>query len=278
MKFAEAFFLACLQGIAEFLPISSSGHLATLQHFFSVSGEEALVVSVFAHFGTLLSIFFFLREEITRLFAPFLKPASSGKLEATQVFLRIIVASIPVAIIGFFFRSLVVLTYQNLKFIAVNFFITALIILFLYLNEKRKTLASHNQSKKPLYKNIHTIPYASICLIGLTQAMAVLPGISRSGITITSAVFLNVEIRTAASFSFLLVIPAILGSFFFEVLENPDVFLQSQYFFIIVVSAIVGFFSLKILYLSFERKNYIFFSYYLFLLAGCLFLYAILHG
>lgn len=182
----ESFFLGLIQGLTEFLPVSSSGHLFLLSHFFKTPEETfALVLTV--HGATLLSIL--------TVFAKDLKPLLKDKPLLSQT----AVSLIPLIFTGLFFKSLVVQSYQ-VNVVSLGFLITGFLLFSLFF-------------KKPTDK---ALTLKKAFLIGMVQALCVLPGFSRSGLTIWVGILLGLSPKRAAFFSFLIAIPAIAGSLLYE--------------------------------------------------------------
>lgn len=211
METWQIFFLAVLQGTTEFLPVSSSAHLALFQHVFA-SKLDNLAFDVVLHLGTLASLVIFYRQELVRFTrAFFLKLA--GKLpeerrEDWQMVLFVLWGSIPAAAIGVGFQKFFEEAVDRSVWVSVELIITGI---FLFLSRY-----SRPKGKELNYKNTFAI--------GLSQAVAILPGISRSGATITTGLFLGLERKKAADYSFLLSIPAVAGAALLEVpkLVNSD--------------------------------------------------------
>ncbi|HLG93285.1 MAG TPA: undecaprenyl-diphosphate phosphatase, partial [candidate division Zixibacteria bacterium] len=194
-----------MQGATEFLPVSSSAHLALFQHVF-VSRLDNLAFDVVLHIGTLSSLILFYRKEAGRfIYASFLKLA--GKLPEKrrgdwQMVLFVLWGSIPAAAIGVGFQKFFEEAVDRPVWVSVELIITGT---FLFLSRYSKP-----KGKELNYKNTFAI--------GLSQAVSILPGISRSGATIATGLFLGLERRKAADYSFLLSIPAIAGA---ALLEAP---------------------------------------------------------
>lgn len=214
METWQIFFLAVLQGATEFLPVSSSAHLALFEHVFH-SKLDNVAFDVILHLGTLASVLVFYRKELLRFVeAVFLK--LTGKLPAERqedwrMVLFVIWGSIPAAVIGGGFHKFFEAAFDKPVWIS-SFLLVTGAFLFLSRFSKPKGVALN-------YKNTLTI--------GVAQAVAILPGISRSGSTITAGLFLGLERKKAADFSFLLSIPAVAGAALLEIpkmikSQNPD--------------------------------------------------------
>lgn len=181
MEWYNALILGIIQGLTEFLPISSSGHLVVASHFMNV--ENTLGFDVAVHVGTLFSVLIYYRKRLLSFFKP---PFDAIK--------RLIVATIPAALVMLLFRNEIEKTF-SVSFVPIGFMVSAILLFVLdYLRG----------DKEPTYK--------SSLVAGLFQAFAVLPGISRSGSTIFGSRLLGVERTEAVDFSFLMSIPVIFGS------------------------------------------------------------------
>lgn len=189
----EALLLGILQGLTEYLPVSSSGHLAMASHFFGASGEENLMFTIMVHVATVLSTLVILRKQVLWLFLGAFKRDS----EVLGYWLLIIVSMIPVGVVGVFFKDYVEDVFgSGLLIVGLMLLLTALLLALSYwLRPKKEREIS---------------PWRAF-VIGLAQAAAVMPGLSRSGTTIATGLLLGCKKARLAEFSFLMVIPPILG-------------------------------------------------------------------
>lgn len=208
METWQIFFLAVLQGATEFLPVSSSAHLALFQHVFE-SKLDNVAFDVVLHLGTLASVLVFYRKEIGRFIEAFFLKLS-GKLpperrEDWRMILFVLWGSIPAAVAGGGFHKFFEEAFDKPVWISSFLLITGA---FLFLSRYSRPKEVELNFKNSL-------------AVGLAQAVAILPGISRSGSTITAGLFLGLERKKAADFSFLLSIPAVAGA---AVLEIPKLF------------------------------------------------------
>ena len=215
MTYFEAVILGLVQGLAEFLPVSSSGHLALLQQFFGIDENKVLLFAVMLHVGTLISVFIVYWKDIWELIVELcltIKDLCTGKglrLEERPVRklgVLIIIATIPTGIIGVlggdFFDSL----YTSIVPIGIGLIITG----FLLVMAERMGSSSRGLEK---------MNFRNAFFIGLVQGIAICPGISRSGSTLFGSLICNLDRKFAVKFVFLISIPSILGS---AVLELPD--------------------------------------------------------
>lgn len=265
-----AIILGIIQGLTEFLPVSSSGHLVIAQHLLHVENIQ-LILSVAVHFGTILAVFVFFRTEIFELFAGFfvgLKtiPQKGFKtvyqeLTTFRIALIIGVATIPAGIAGLTFKDFLETSFSSISTAGIMLLITAL---FLFITR----LAPESKIDKEQF----SLPLALI--IGIVQAIALLPGISRSGITISAALLLGIKREWAAKFSFLLSIPAIVGASLLESLELTGLSASELNAVIIsvITAALVGYLSLFFLMKMVVQGKFYYFSFYC-LPLGCFALY-----
>lgn len=194
MDVIEALILGLLQGLTEYLPVSSSGHLAIGAALFGIEGEENLAFTIVVHVATVLSTLVILWKEIAWIF----KGLFRGKLnEETRYVGNIIVSMIPIGIVGVFFKDQVEAIFgSGLTVVGCCLLLTALLLAFSYYYKPKQKA---DISAKDAF------------IIGLAQACAVLPGLSRSGSTIATGLLLGDDKAKLAQFSFLMVIPPILG-------------------------------------------------------------------
>ena len=190
----QYFLIGILQGITEFLPISSSGHLVLFAKL-TVWQDQGLFTDISVHFGTLFAVIFYMRKDI------FFLIINIFKLEfiSNKIFLKIIVATLPAVFVGFFIYDFVSLYFRDVRLVALSSIIFAIILYF----ADKKHLSK---------KNWQNITFTESFIIGLWQVMAFIPGASRAGVTITGARFLQFDRINATKFSMLLSIPIILAS------------------------------------------------------------------
>ena len=231
MNTSSIIFLSIIQGLTEFLPISSSGHLVIIESFFMTSKPDA-TLEVFLHTGTLFAVLLYYREAIAEIFMDLVNlrfKSNGGRLG-----LFLLLATIPATVVGMMFRATLESIFQNAYFAAAMLIITSLILFSTHLI-KRNINFKWN--------------FVNSFIIGFAQVFAMLPGISRSGITIVAALWLGASGEDATEFSFLLAVPAIIGVTvikIFEVVSGTSNF-YSVYSIGIIISAIVGYVSLTVL-------------------------------
>ena len=215
MTYTNAIILGIVQGLAEFLPISSSGHLALLQHFFHVEADKVLIFTVLLHIGTLLSVFIMYWRDIWELIKEFfitiadLVRGRGLRLQERPVRklgVMIIVATIPTALMGFLLNDFFESLNSILWAIGIGWIFTGFI---LYFSEK---LGRANRDLKHMN-------FRNAIFIGIMQGIAICPGVSRSGSTMVGGLVTGFKREFAVKFAFLISIPSILGA---AVLEVPE--------------------------------------------------------
>ena len=244
---AEALILAIVQGITEWLPISSSGHLVIFENLLNY--ESSLTFDVALHFGTLMAVFVYFGRDIIDILRDLLSFRFHSENGKTGLLL--IVASIPASIIGFLFYDFFESVFNNLFVTALGFGITGLFLFIASLDFRKK------EGK---------LSYKESFLIGIAQAASILPGISRSGATISSGVLLGQDVKAAARFSFLMSIPVIFGANIF-VIGNQK--LPPEPIWATLVAFIVGLMTIHILFkfVLTSKKNLRWFAIYALALA-----------
>ncbi len=194
MSDLQALLLGIIQGLTEYLPVSSSGHLTIFSHLFGVDTDQNLTFTIVVHVATVLSTLVILWKEVAWIFSGLFRFQNNKE---TQYVLNIIISMIPVGIVGLFFKDKVEEVFgSGLLIVGIMLLLTALLLAFsYYARPKRK----ENIGKLDAF------------IIGLAQAAAVMPGLSRSGSTIATGLLLGNKKEKLAQFSFLMVIPPILG-------------------------------------------------------------------
>lgn len=194
MSWFEAFILGLVQGLTEYLPVSSSGHLAIGSALFGIEGEENLAFTIVVHVATVFSTLVILWKEIDWIFKGLFKFEMNAE---TRYVINILISMIPIGVVGVFFKDQVEAIFGfGLLIVGCMLLITALLLTFSYYAKPRQ---KENITPKDAF------------IIGLAQACAVLPGLSRSGSTIATGLLLGDNKSKLAQFSFLMVIPPILG-------------------------------------------------------------------
>ena len=262
MTIFQSVFLSVIQGLTEFLPVSSSGHLIIFPAFFNWP-DQGLAFDAMIHIGTALAALIYFRADVLRM----IKSVRGGDKKALRLVGVILVSMIPAAIVAFLFKEVISSTFRTTTFVAMNLTIWAVVLIAaeLFARGKRKT------------SGMYDISYVKGFLIGIAQALALFPGTSRSGITISAALFSKTDRKSAVSFSFLMGIPVILGVGILSLIElvsgNGSESVSAS---MIIVSLLFSFGSGLIaihLLLKFIQKGaLIYFGIYRIILAGAIFL------
>ena len=248
MNWIEALILGLLQGLTEFLPVSSSGHLELGKVALDIEAKESLTFSIIVHAATVLSIIVVFFKDIRELVSGLLKLQWN---ESTIYSAKILVSMIPVVIVGIFFMSEVESVYDgNIVFVGSMLLVTASLLLLTYLAKSRNK----------------DVTYRDAFIIGLAQAFAVLPGISRSGATIATGLFLGVRKDLVTRFSFLMVLIPIIGATFFDIIRSvePDVITVGfiPLFVGFVAAFLSGLFACRVMLEVVKRGKLIYFAIY----------------
>lgn len=264
MTFLEAILLGILQGLTEFLPISSSGHLVLAQTFLGLN-EPLVFFDVMLHVGTLAAVLVVYRDAIWKLTTGGLstltdtqfwrQPASTFNASTELRFIGLILlGSIPTGLIAVLFKTELESFFHEVRLVSVMLILTGVV---LQLPRLRKQEVDNADTPTGKLRAWHAP------LIGIAQGCAITPGISRSGTTISLALFLGIPAKTAAEYSFLLSIPAILGA---VVLKIRDIEETTIPFYIIgagmLAAFIVGYIALRFLLVVLNRGKFSLFSYY----------------
>lgn len=226
MDLIEAIVLGIIQGLTEFLPVSSSGHLELAKAVLGDTSvpEESLAFTVVLHFATALSTLVIFRKEVIEIFKGLFQFKWN---EETQFSAKIIVSMIPTAFVGLYFEDeLASLFGGQVLLVGFMLFITALLLL---LADKAKDTTKN-------------VSFLNAIIIGVSQAIAILPGISRSGATISTSVLLGIDRTKAAKFSFLMVVPLIVGKVIKDI-SGGGISFQSSETFPLIVGFFAAFFS-----------------------------------
>jgi undecaprenyl-diphosphatase len=231
VSFLVVLVLAVLQGLTEFLPVSSSGHLVVAQHYLSGFTAPPVPFDVMLHGGTLVSLVLYFFKDIRSITVSFFGGRGDEWKESRRLGLMIIVGCIPTAIIGLAFQDLFERLFETVKIVPYMFLITSLLLLVAEKRGKTGHRRDHVGLKEAL-------------IIGIVQGCAIIPGISRSGSTIACGMLLGIRSDTAARYSFLLSIPAVFGA----VLLNAKELLDGNIYYAVgaIVAAVVGLGAIKI--------------------------------
>jgi undecaprenyl-diphosphatase len=251
----EAIVLAVIQGLTEFLPVSSSGHLVMAQHWFGQFSEENLLYDVMLHMATVTAILLYFWHDLLTLGKGYVglptDPGSMFQGCERQTIHNVLIASVPTAIIGLGVKSIGFVTLATPWIVAVMFLVTGVILW----GTRGGTAARTAKEMRPW----------DALIIGLIQGAAVLPGISRSGSTIAGGIFLGLDRELAARFSLLISMPAIVGATLLEVMKvwgQPHESLGT-YLLGMAVAAVVGYWSIGVILKLVRQNHFYLFSYYL---------------
>ncbi|MFH1541048.1 MAG: undecaprenyl-diphosphate phosphatase [Elusimicrobiota bacterium] len=256
MTFFESSFLGFIQGLTEFLPVSSSGHLVVFQKLLNLG--EQIEFDVFLHFATLFAVLIFFRDDILEILSGIFRQkfclrwaCLAGKGEfGLKTLIGIIVGSVPTAIIGLLFNDFFEEKFSQPKVVALMWVITGFILWF----------SSKFSRSDTVNKNYSNTKITDFLLVGLFQGLAIMPGISRAGITISVALLLGFNRVWAFKYSMLLSIPAILGA---GLLECRNFSISMNILAGGIVAMLSGILALYILSKIIVGKKLHLFSYYL---------------
>ncbi len=251
MDIIEAIILGIVQGLTEFLPVSSSGHIEIVEYLMGDDLDQGngMLMTVLLHFATALSTVIFFRSDILKLIKGIFSKEHSSYI------LFILISMIPAVGVGLFFEELLEVMFdRQIKLVGGMLIVTGLLLL--YAGRKHETFGK--------------IDGPRAIVIGLAQAIAMLPGISRSGATISTALLLNVERSEAARFSFLMVIPLIFGKIAKDLIGGEIVLQQttSYYFTGFIFAFVVGLLACKFMVEIVKKAKLKYFSYYCFIIGG----------
>ncbi len=264
----DVILLAIIQGITEFLPVSSSAHLIIFRDLFGLSSsigpDIALTFDIALHFGTLLAILVFFFKDFLKIFIDGVTKGPKNK--EGKIMYLIIIATIPAAVLGFLLEDIIDDFFRK-EFILVAL---ALIIMGLIINIVDKRFKEN--------KNIKSLNYKGALLIGLSQVLALMPGFSRSGTTISAARALELKKDEAARFSFYLATPIILGATALTLFKTDLSLLLDNakiLFLGVIISFVVGLICIKFLLNFLKKHDFKVFMYYRIILGIIVILYTI---
>ena len=237
MSIVDALIMGLVQGLTEFLPISSSGHLVIAKHFLGGVKESGILFEVLLHLGTLLAVLLYFRRDIYRLLLSILpteRLAGQERAEGRKMVLAIIAGTVPTVIIALIFKDTFERLFESVQIVSAMLLVTGVL---LFLSDRVKVTKRESINLK------------DAVIIGIVQGLAIIPGISRSGSTIATGLFMGIKAERAATYSFLLSIPAICGA---VVLHSKGLTSLNggdavPYMTGVAAAAISGFFSIKVL-------------------------------
>lgn len=255
MEIIQSIILGIVQGITEFLPISSSGHLIAIPELFGW-GEQGILFDVGVHIATLLAVVVALWKDVKSMALSIL-----GKADASykRLLILIIIGTIPVIVVGFTLRDFIVEVFRHPFWVVVSLVVWGLVLGI-----------ADSVSRKRQSTDMKQLSISNVLMIGIAQSIALIPGTSRSGITMSAGLFAGLSRKDAARFSFLLSIPAILGAGLLTFLNAPQGALQSlsiEFFVGCVVAFVSGLVAIKFLLNIVEKTSYWVFAVYRILLA-----------
>jgi undecaprenyl-diphosphatase len=263
MTMIQAMILGVVQGLTELLPVSSSAHLVFAQSCMPGFHQPGILFDAVLHLGTLVSVGYFFRKDLVAIFSSVLpgfpmRTVPEEQQKAYQrLFLLILISTFITGVLGLLFQERIELLFSSIKVAAAMLFVTGLLLFV-------------SDWKKHADKSEAAMSYPGAILIGIVQAIALIPGISRSGSTIAGGIFLGLSREAAARYSFLISIPAILGAVVLQSLHFTAIETQQFFPYLLgfMTAVITGLLSLKILYLFIRKANLRFFAYYCWLAGG----------
>lgn len=245
--------LGLFQGMTEFLPISSSGHLVVFGKYLRY--ENSLSLTLFLHLGTLVAVIFFLRREIKWIFSGLFRKGRCID-PGRRLILLIIIGNIPAAIMGLCAKDLIAGLFKEDIFVANMLILNGLILLI-------AECFSGNNGRDVL-------GIGNAIIIGLSQAISIIPGISRSGMTIATAMILGISREVALTYSFLLLIPLVLGASIIELISTKDILIAKGLILPYLLGGVAAFLSglacLELLFLTIKKRIFKSFAIYCILL------------
>lgn len=263
MGIIETIILGIIQGLTEFLPVSSSGHLELAKALFGgeVIGEESMMTTVVLHFATALSTIVVFRKDVVTIFGGLFQFKNN---EAFNFSMKIILSMVPAALIGFFLDDFIETFFDSqILLVGIMLFVTGG-LLFLADRAKQTNL---------------NVSYPKAFIIGIAQAIAILPGISRSGATIGASVILGIDRQKAARFSFLMVVPLILGKMAKDILDGAFASDKVPFFELslgFIAAFITGLAACTWMIRLVKRSKLSWFSYYCFIVGGIAIIWSII--
>lgn len=259
MTLTQSILLGALQGATEFLPVSSSGHLAIAQHFLPGFSQPGVLFDVLLHVGTMVAVAIYFRRELAALLASPFRIGETARLQR-RLLLLLIVASIPTAIIGLLFRDFFEGLFENIAVVSLMLLVTGGLLFV----AERFRRGSRKEDELTL---------TDALVVGTVQGCAIIPGISRSGSTIAALLLKGVDGETAARFSFLLAMPAVFGAAFLSARDLGEVATGQIPLYLAGagVAFLTGLLSIHLLLAVIRRRRLIAFAIYCWLAGGLFF-------
>jgi len=255
MSLARAVVLGLVQGLTEFLPISSSAHLAYFQNFLGIDKPQ-LSFTVFLHFATLVAIIIFFRKDLWQILNGFRKINRLNSKASVRILFLLAIGSLPAGIFGVFLKDKIEPIFSYTKLISIFIILTGILL-------------SIGDRLRNTQKGVLETRIIDGLIIGIAQALAILPGISRSGATIVFGLFCGLKREWAVKYSFFLAVPAILGAILLELPNNLSIlnFPTLSFYLAGAITALAsGYWSLRIVLRFAERSKLRYFGYYCILL------------
>ena len=269
MEWFEAVILGLVQGLTEFLPVSSSGHLEIGKELLGIEATDDLMFTTMVHAATVLSTIVVFRKQIFDLLKGFFKFKYNDE---TDYLFKIAVSIIPVMVVGLFFKDQVEALFGSIKVVGYALLATSALLFFSDLSS-RSAAASKRHTNR--YRN--GISYWQAFIVGIGQALAVIPGLSRSGTTISTGLICGVRRDVMAQFSFLMVLIPILGESFLELIggEFATSSVGALPLALGFLSAFVsGLFACKVMIALVKKAKLSWFAIYCLIAAACIFIFA----
>ena len=276
MTLIQAIILGIIQGLTEFLPVSSSGHLAIMKNILRMNTDTGVLYDVLLHVATLIAICIVMYRDIVKLFLEFIGIVRDLALNLVLFFrnignssreayipivtssyrkftVMVILSTIPTGILGILMDDIIETVESELLVPGICLMVTGIILLL--------SDFISDGSKRPKEAN-----YGDSIMVGIAQGIATLPGLSRSGTTITAALLCGFERKFAVKYSFIMSIPAILGALVLKLAKISDETISGgevgMYFVGMIIAAIVGFVALKLTISIVQKKNFKYFAFY----------------
>lgn len=271
MEWFEAIILGLIQGLTEFLPVSSSGHLEIGRVVLGVDTTDDLMFTTLVHAATVLSTVLVFRKQIWGLLKGFFKFEYN---EQTDYLFKIVVSMVPIMIVGLFFKDQVEALFGSIKVVGFALCFTSLL---LFLSDIISRSGAAPEKNRGIRECRNGISYTQAFIVGLAQALAVIPGLSRSGSTISTGLISGVRREAIAQFSFLMVLVPILGESFLEVVGGgfASSSLGALPLILGFVSAFVsGLFACKVMIALVKKARLSWFAAYCLVAAGVIFIFA----
>lgn len=268
MEWFEAMILGLIQGLTEFLPVSSSGHLEIGKVILGVEATDDLLFTTMVHAATVLSTIVVFRKQIWNLFKGFFKFKYNDE---TDYLLKIAVSIVPIMIVGLFFKDQVEALFGSIKVVGIALIFTSALLFFSDYSSKSDSPRSGGKEAR------NGISYWQALVVGLGQALAVIPGLSRSGTTISTGLICGVRRDVMAQFSFLMVLIPILGETFLEVVggEFASSTVGALPLLVGFVSAFLsGLFACKVMIALVKKAKLSYFAIYCLIAAAVIFIFA----